>query len=48
VSWGELGLPAECVVRDLWAHKDMGMKQNSKVFEVKPHAAGLYRVTPGK
>jgi hypothetical protein len=34
------------VVRDLWAHKDTGTVQDRRVFEVKPHASGFYRITP--
>jgi alpha-galactosidase len=46
VKWSDLGLPAKCVVRDLWAHKDMGTVQDGKAFDVKPHASGFYKITP--
>jgi len=46
VKWSDLGLSGKCAVRDLWAHKDLGTAAGEDVFHVKPHAAGLYRVTP--
>jgi alpha-galactosidase len=46
VNWSDLGLPAKCVVRDLWSHKDAGTVQDGRAFEVKPHASGFYRITP--
>jgi hypothetical protein len=30
VNWSDLGLPARCVVRDLWIHKDTGTVQNGQ------------------
>ena len=48
VKWSALGLPATCVVRDLWAHKDTRTVPDGRAFEVKPHAAGFYRITPAK
>jgi len=46
IDWADLGLPAKCVVRDLWAHKDAGAVQEGQAFSVKPHASGFYRITP--
>jgi hypothetical protein len=46
VKWSALGLPATCVVRDLWAHKNTGTVQDGRAFEVKPHASGFYRIAP--
>jgi hypothetical protein len=46
VNWSDLGLPAKCVVRDLWAHKDTGTVQDGRAFDVKPHASGFYRIAP--
>ena len=44
VNWSEVGLSGKCMVRDLWARKDIGTVENGQVFRVKPHAAGLYRL----
>jgi alpha-galactosidase len=46
INWSDLGLPAKCLVRDLWTHKDGGNAQEGRAFEVKPHASGFYRITP--
>jgi len=46
INWADVGLGAKCAVRDLWAHKDMGTVENGQAFAVKPHAAGIYRLTP--
>ena len=46
VEWGLLGLPAKCVLRDLWEHRDLGDIPDGYTFHVAPHASGLYRVTP--
>lgn len=48
VNWADLGLPANCTVRDLWAHKDLGAAKDGRAFDVKPHASGFYRVTPAQ
>jgi len=42
INWADLGLPAKCVVRDLWAHKDEGSVPDGRTFDVKPHASGYY------
>jgi alpha-galactosidase len=46
VNWSDLGLPAKCVIRDVWTHKDEGTVQDGRAFDVKPHASGFYRITP--
>jgi hypothetical protein len=46
INWADVGLGAKCVVRDLWARKDIRTIENGEVFRVKPHAAALYRLTP--
>jgi len=46
INWTDVGLGGTCVVRDLWARKDIGIIDNGAVFHVKPHAAALYRVAP--
>jgi alpha-galactosidase len=44
VTWKELGLPAQCHVRDLWQRKDLGAKSNQLAPQINPHGAGLYKV----
>ena len=46
VNWSDVGLSGKCVVRDLWTRKDIGTVEHGQVFRVKPHAAGLYRLSP--
>ena len=46
VDWKEMGLPANCAIRDLWARKDLGKAKDGYTFKLAPHASGLYRVTP--
>jgi hypothetical protein len=48
VDWGALKLPETCVLRDLWAKKDVGAIKGGYTFQVAPHGSGLYRVTPAK
>lgn len=48
VNCSDLGLPPNCVVRDLWAKKDLGAVQEGRTFRVAPHAAGFYKVTPAR
>jgi len=48
VDWAALKLPARCVLRDLWAHKDLGAVDAGYAFQVPPHGSGLYRLTPVK
>jgi alpha-galactosidase len=45
VDWTDVGLAGTCVIRDLWARKDIGTAGAGSTFAVKPHAAGLYRLT---
>ena len=44
VDWGALGLPARCMVRDLWAKKDLGVLESGYGFAVEPHGSGLFSV----
>lgn len=44
VNWKELGAPAQCTVRDLWAKRDLGVAHGGYTFYIGPHASGLYRV----
>jgi alpha-galactosidase len=46
VKWSELGLPANCSVRDVWAKKDLGAVRDGRSFRVAPHASGLYWIAP--
>jgi alpha-galactosidase len=46
IEWRALGLPALCVLRDLWAKKDVGRIQDGYRFTVVPHGSGLYKLTP--
>jgi len=46
VNWKELGLPAVCVVRDLWGRKETGDFRNEMKVTVNPHGAQLYRISP--
>jgi hypothetical protein len=46
VKWTDLGLPTNCVVRDLWAKKDLGTVQDGQAFKVAPHASAFFRLTP--
>lgn len=48
VNWSDLGLPASCTVRDLWAKKDVGTVQVGQAFKVAPHAAAFFKLTPAK
>lgn len=45
VDWETLKLPARCILRDLWQHKDVGKIDGGYKFAVAPHASGLYRVS---
>ncbi len=47
VEWPALGLPARCVLRDLWDRKDLGLVDGVYAFHVAPHASGLFKLTPG-
>ena len=46
VKWADLGLPPNCMVRDLWAKKDIGTAQDGRTFKVGPHAAAFFKVSP--
>ncbi|HKX31317.1 MAG TPA: glycoside hydrolase family 27 protein [Blastocatellia bacterium] len=48
VKWSDLGLPESCVLRDLWARKDLGPIKEGHSFSVKPHAAGFYKLLPAR
>jgi hypothetical protein len=44
-TFAELGLTGSCSVRDLWAKKDLGTFRESFAAPIRPHGAGLYRVS---
>lgn len=44
VGWDAVGLSGRCVVRDLWAGKDLGEFSSLFSAEIPPHRSGLYRV----
>jgi hypothetical protein len=46
VEWKDLGLPANCRLRDLWGKSDLGSVNDGYTARVPPHGANLYRVTP--
>jgi alpha-galactosidase len=48
VSWPEIGYPAglEAVVRDLWAHRDVGRMRGRYTATVPGHGAVIVRITP--
>jgi len=45
VEWRALGMPARCLLRDLWERKDVGRVDDGRTFRVAPHASGLYKLT---
>lgn len=46
VNWADLGLKADCLVRDLWAKKDLGAVREGQSIRLAPHASAFYKVTP--
>jgi alpha-galactosidase len=46
VDWKDLGLTGSVRVRDLWEHKDIEKIAEGRNFQVPPHGAGLYKLTP--
>jgi len=46
VSFADLGITGEAIVRDLWAHKDLGVFSDSFGREIPLHGAGLFRISP--
>lgn len=47
-SFDGVGLKGKCLVRDLWANKDLGEFENSFKKAISKHGAGLYLITPTK
>jgi len=48
IDWKDLGLPAECSLRDLWEHQNLGKVKDGYTFTLAPHASGLYRLGGGR
>jgi len=48
VAWAALRMPEKCTLRDLWAHKDLGMIDGGYTFTVEPHGSGLYKLAPAR
>ncbi len=48
VSWESIGLPPDqpCLVRDLWAHDDVGVLTNAAEARVAAHDVAMLRITP--
>jgi hypothetical protein len=46
VNFESIGIKVKAKVRDLWAHKDLGIFNGSFGQELKQHGAGLYRISP--
>jgi hypothetical protein len=46
VRWSDLGLPPDCLVRDLWTKQDLGPLRSGQTFRVAPHASAIYRIQP--
>ena len=47
VLWWELGLKGRWRVRDLWAHKDLGVFADKFGLDLPPHGSGLYELIRG-
>jgi len=45
-TFDQLGLAAECKVRDLWSHKDIGIFMKEFTDSISPHGAKIYRISP--
>jgi hypothetical protein len=45
VNWQSLGLPPDCLLRDLWEHAGHGIVHEGYTFHVEPHASALYSAT---
>jgi alpha-galactosidase len=46
VAWSDLGLHGDLMVRDLWAHKDLGKVSDQFSAEVPSHGVVLITVRP--
>jgi hypothetical protein len=48
VALGDIGLSGSCKVRDLWAHKDLGVVTDTVSATVNSHGTVLLRIEPAK
>jgi alpha-galactosidase len=46
VHWSDLEISGKYHVRDLWAHKNLGIYDPTFSIEVEPHGCALFRLTP--
>ena len=46
VSLADLGLPATCAARDLWAHREIEVIHSGKTFSLAPHASIFLKLSP--
>ncbi|MEX2317168.1 MAG: glycoside hydrolase family 27 protein [Pirellulales bacterium] len=45
-TFADIGVTSPCSVRDLWAQRDLGDFTDGFAAPIRPHGAGLYRLTP--
>ncbi|MEV0070557.1 glycoside hydrolase family 27 protein [Amycolatopsis sp. NPDC050768] len=45
-NWSDLGVRGPALVRDLWAHRDLGVARGSFSATLAPHASRLVKVVP--
>jgi len=48
ITFDAIGIQGKATVRDLWAHKDLGVFEGRFGRELPQHGAGLYRISPLK
>jgi len=48
IDFKAIGIKSKATVRDLWAHKDLGVFKDRFGRELPQHGAGLYRISPLK
>lgn len=46
INWGELGMPGDSAVRDLWARRDLDVPVAGLKLDVPAHGARFLRLTP--
>jgi hypothetical protein len=42
----QTGLPADCLVRDLWQHNELGVFSSTFSAMIEPRSVGAYLLTP--
>jgi alpha-galactosidase len=48
ITLADIGIAGPCTIRDLWAHKDLGVVNTRISATVPSHGAVLYRIQPQK